>query len=224
MSDLLTSYVSEFKTLLDSTKQDIISNGGKNNITIIQNNKDELVDLLEQIDIEINNGVSSPQEKSSWRSHLRDLKRDLQNEVVVPLNKLIEDRQRDMLFGGGSADVNGIMDGSPAEYSDLNEEQRQQLLDSHRVLNKTNTRLQDAQRIANDTEQIGSQIMTDLRSQRETLEHSRGHLTQADNYLDKSVRTLRTMSRRLVANRLISYAIIAVLILLILLVLYSKFH
>ncbi len=153
---------------------------------------------------------------------MRDLKHDLQNDIVTPLNKLLEDKQRNLLFGdnNNTPDLNE----SNPDYNNLNEEQRQQLLDSHHVLNKTNTRLQDAQRMANDTEQIGSQIMTDLRSQRETLEHSRAHLTQADTYLDKSVRTLRTMSRRLVANKLISYAIIAVLILLILLVLYSKFH
>ncbi|CAL9727926.1 t-SNARE Vti1p [Monosporozyma unispora] len=219
MSQLLNSYESEFKTLLDSTKFDLLNNS--TSTTILQSNKDELFELLEQMDIEINNHIPT-QEKSKWRSHMRDLKHDLQNDIVTPLNKLLEDKQRNLLFGdnNNTPDLNE----SNPDYNNLNEEQRQQLLDSHHVLNKTNTRLQDAQRMANDTEQIGSQIMTDLRSQRETLEHSRAHLTQADTYLDKSVRTLRTMSRRLVANKLISYAIIAVLILLILLVLYSKFH
>lgn len=83
--------------------------------------------------------------------------------------------------------------------------------------------MRDATRIAVDTEGVGSQIMMDLRSQRETLENARQTLFQADSYVDKSIRTLKTMSRRLVANKFISYAIIAVLILLILLVLFSKF-
>lgn len=218
MSQLLTSYESEFKTLLDSTKSEI-ANKPRSTVAI-ETNKDELLELLEQMDIEVNNHIPAG-DKAQWRAHMRDLKRDLQNSVVQPLNKLMEDRQRDILFG--NVDLEQGMDSNP-DYANMDEEQRRQLLDSHHVLNKTNTRLQDAQRMANDTEQIGSQIMTDLRSQRETLEHSRAHLSQADTYLDKSVRTLRTMSRRLVANRVISYAIIAVLILLILLVLYSKFH
>ena len=85
--------------------------------------------------------------------------------------------------------------------SNIDDDQRQQLLSNHAIL----------------------QIMMDLRSQRETLENARQTLFQADSYVDKSIKTLKTMTRRLVANKFISYAIIAVLILLILLVLFSKF-
>lgn len=223
MSQLLTSYESEFHSLLETTKLSL-SNPAQANPNQLTQNKDELSELLEQMEIEVNNTLrpqGNQEETAKWRSHLRELKRVVQRDVEAPLAKLQEDRQRDLLFGGASSADDFTVDdnGQP-----LDEEQRQQLLNSHHILNKTNTRLQDAQRMATDTEQMGSQIMSDLRSQRETLEHSRMHLSQADTYLDKSVRTLRTMSRRLVANRFISYAIIAVLILLILLVLYSKFH
>lgn len=84
--------------------------------------------------------------------------------------------------------------------------------------------MRDASRLANETEGIGSQIMMDLRSQRETLENARDTLFQADSYVDKSIKTLKVMSRRLIANKAISYAIIAVLILLIILVIFSKFR
>ena len=47
--------------------------------------------------------------------------------------------------------------------------------------------------------------------------------TLLNTYVDKSIQTLKSMSRRITANKFISYAIIAVLILLILLVLASKF-
>lgn len=220
MSNLLESYDAEFKTLYESTKLEI-SNGPSSKTTTIRNletNKDDLLEILEQMNIEVNNTGSSTEEKSKWRSYLRSLKNDLQKDIVDPLNKLIEDENRNVLFStqGATPEANNGI-------SYMDEEQRQQLLDSHHILNKTNKRLMDAQRVAYDTEQIGSQIMNDLRAQRETLEHSRNHLSQADTYLDKSVRTLRVMSRRLVANKIISYSIIAVLILLILLVLYSKF-
>ena len=41
--------------------------------------------------------------------------------------------------------------------------------------------------------------------------------TLLNTYVDKSIQTLKSMSRRITANKFISYAIIAVLILLILL-------
>lgn len=129
----------------------------------------------------------------------------------------MDSRDRDMLFG------EQFHDGGDQDMSNMNEEQRQQLLANHNILNKTGERLRDASRIANETEGIGSQIMMDLRAQRETLENSRQTLFQADSYVDKSIKTLKVMSRRLIANKFISYAIIAVLILLILLVLFSKF-
>lgn len=219
MSDLLKTYESEFKTLFESTKLEISNRSSNTSVKSIEFNKNDLLEILEQMNIEVNNNGLTNEEKSKWRSYLRDLKNGLQKDIVDPLNKLIEDENRNALFD--VYDGNDSSDGKGISYMD--EEQRQQLLDSHHILNKTNKRLIDAQRVAYDTEQIGSQIMNDLRSQRETLEHSRNHLSQADTYLDKSVRTLRVMSRRLVANKIISYSIIAVLILLILLVLYSKF-
>lgn len=220
MSNLLKSYEAEFKTLYESTKLEIQNKpSDATTIRTLETNKSDLLEILEQMNIEVNNSGSSTEEKSKWRSYLRDLKSDLQKNIVDPLNKVVEDANRNVLFNTQTTTAREENNG----MSYMDEEQRQQLLDSHHVLSKTNKRLMDAQRVAYDTEQIGSQIMNDLRSQRETLEHTRNHLSQADTYLDKSVRTLRVMSRRLVANKVISYSIIAVLILLILLVLYSKF-
>lgn len=125
----------------------------------------------------------------------------------------MDSRNRDLLFQGAGNE------GAVGDSGD----QRQQLLSNHAVLSRTGDKLRDATRLAIDTEGVGSQIMMDLRSQRETLDNARQTLFQADSYVDKSIRTLKTMSRRLVANKFISYAIIAVLILLILLVLFSKF-
>jgi len=75
-------------------------------------------------------------------------------------------------------------------------DQRQQLLSGTDRLERSSQRLQDSQRIANDTEALGANILTDLGSQREQLVHSRSTLVQADGYVDKSIRTLRGMARR----------------------------
>ncbi|SCU83145.1 LAMI_0C02168g1_1 [Lachancea mirantina] len=220
MSSLLSSYESEFRTILGEAKT-LLSVApsqpiAQRNSTLkeIEQHQDELLDLVDQMDIEILNSSLNAADRAAYKSKLREFKKQVQTDVKSPLAQLIDSRDRDMLFEGS---------GSVAGGSGADDTQRQQLLSNHAVLNRTGDKLRDASRVANETEGIGSQIMMDLRSQRETLENARHTLFQADSYVDKSIRTLKTMSRRLVANKFISYAIIAVLVILILLVLFAKF-
>lgn len=90
-------------------------------------------------------------------------------------------------------------------------------------LERSSQRLRDSQRVANETEQIGATILTDLRGQREQISNARNTLMEADGYVDKSIRTLRGMARRMATNRIITVAIIVILIILIFLVIASKF-
>ncbi|CCH62119.1 hypothetical protein TBLA_0G01760 [Henningerozyma blattae CBS 6284] len=228
MSTLLSSYEQEFKTTLNQTVDNIsiadTQSLPQRNSTLkqIEIQKDELIDLLDQIDIEINNSIINSNEKANWKSKLRNYKTELNEKITAKFNDLMDLNDRDRLFGGASFNMDN--DGElPDNWNSLSDEQKQQLIKNHSILQKTGERLRDSTRIANETENIGSQIMNDLRSQRETLENARSTLFQADSYVDKSIKTLKTMSRRLVANKFISYAIIAVLILLILLVLFAKF-
>lgn len=218
MSSLLSSYETDYKSTLDQARSSLQEAAGQpvsqRNLTLkqIESQQEELYDLIDQMEIEVNNSVTNGQERANYKAKLRDYKKQVQTTLKQPLQKLMDSRDRDLLFGDS------------AVPSDLNEDQRQQLLSNHQILQSSGDKLRDATRVATETEGIGSQIMMDLRSQRETLENARQTLFQADSYVDKSVRTLKTMSRRLVANKFISYAIIAVLILLILLVLFSKFR
>lgn len=218
MSSLLSSYETDYKSTLEQARSSLKEAAGQpvaqRNSTLkqIESQQEELYDLIDQMEIEVNNSITNSQDRASYKAKLRDYKKQVQTTLKQPLQKLMDSRDRDLLFGDA------------AVPSDLNEEQRQQLLSNHQILQNSGDKLRDATRIATETEGVGSQIMMDLRSQRETLENARQTLFQADSYVDKSVRTLKTMSRRLVANKFISYAIIAVLILLILLVLFSKFR
>lgn len=225
MSSLLSSYESDFKTTFEQAISSIQIAPNQplpqRNSTLkeIEEQKDELLDLVDQMEIEINTSVTNPNDRANYKSKLRDFKKDVQEKIKQPLQKLVDLKDRDLLFGDTTLD--GV-DGEEGSYE--NEQQRQQMLANHALLTKSGDKLRDASRLANETEGIGSQIMNDLRSQRETLENSKQTLFQADSYVDKSIRTLKIMSTRLIANKFISYAIIAVLILLILLVLFSKFR
>ncbi|SCV13992.1 probable t-SNARE VTI1 [Nakaseomyces glabratus] len=210
---LLVSYESDFKATLDQGKAALVKASAQSlperNATLkqIEEQKDELYDLLDQMALEVNNSI-------------RDWKTQVNQELKEPLQKLLDTRDKDELFGAAArSGANGNID-----VEGMSEEQRQQLLSNHAILQKSGDKLRDASRLANETEGIGSQIMMDLRSQRETLENARDTLFQADSYVDKSIKTLKVMSRRLIANKAISYAIIAVLVLLIILVIFSKFR
>jgi vesicle transport through interaction with t-SNAREs protein 1 len=145
--------------------------------------------------------------RSAFNAKIRSYRSDV-DKVKKELKKLQDDEDRRQLLGSDN-------------YK--KDSQRSQLLQSNAALERTSERLRESSRIAAETEQIGSNIMLDLRGQREQLQNSRQTLFEADGYVDRSVQTLKSMARRAAANKIISYAIIAVLILLILLVIASKF-
>ncbi|CDH09024.1 probable t-SNARE VTI1 [Zygosaccharomyces bailii ISA1307] len=219
MSALLQSYESDFRATLDEARTKLQSAPSQvlsdRNATLkqVEQQQEELMDLLDQMEIEVNSALPNGQDRANFKAKLRGYRKQVQTELKQPLQQLIDSRDRDLLFGEQNS-----------QFAHLNDDQRQQLLSNHALLQGTGDKLRDATRIATKTEGIGSSIMNDLRSQRETLENARQTLFTADSYVDKSIRTLKTMSRRLVANKFISYAIIAVLILLILLVIFSKFR
>lgn len=159
--------------------------------------------------IEVQNLPSN--QRSTYNTKLRQYKSQL-DDCKSNLNKLVDDQDRQDLFGSRYTDEDGV-----------SSDQRKQLLQNNSSLDRSSQRLKDSQRTALETESIGGNILNDLRSQREQIQGSRNTLATADNYVDKSIKTLKSMSRRLVANKFISYAIIGVLIVLIFLVLASKF-
>lgn len=153
-------------------------------------------------------------QRSTYNTKIRQYRSQV-DDSKDKLKRLLDDQDKYELFGKRYTD-----EGSD---DDMHDSQRKQLLNSNSSLERTSERLRDSQRIALETENIGGNILNDLRSQREQITGSRNTLMTADGYVDKSIKTLKSMSRRLTANKFISYAIIAVLILLILLVLASKF-
>lgn len=171
---------------------------------------EEGLEVLDQMGIEVQNLPTN--QRSAYNTKLRQYKSQL-DECKSRLNALVDEQDRHNLFGNRYEDQGGS----------INDAQRKQLLSNNSALERSSQRLFDSQRTALETEAIGGNILNDLRAQREQIQGSRNTLMTADSYIDKSVQTLKSMSRRLVANKFISYGIIAVLIVLIFLVLASKF-
>jgi vesicle transport through interaction with t-SNAREs 1 len=80
--------------------------------------------------------------------------------------------------------------------SDVQLEQRQQLLSGTDRLDRSTQRLKASQALANETEAIGAGTLADLHTQRETILHTQSTLLQSETVVESSVRTLRGMARR----------------------------
>merc|ERR1719502_1109382 len=81
---------------------------------------------------------------------------------------------------------------------------------NERIHDGTN-KINQAHRTALETEAIGASIMSDLRSQRETLTHAAGTLQRANEGLARSKRTIDAIRRRALENKLIMWGMIAML-------------
>ncbi|ROV95098.1 hypothetical protein VSDG_05785 [Cytospora chrysosperma] len=126
------------------------------------------------------------------------------------------------------ADDRSALFGARERYSDnpgdLQLEQRQQLLAGSDRLDRSTQRLKASQRLASETEAIGASTLADLHRQRETIQHTNETLLDSEGYVDRSVKTLRGMARRMATNRIITIAIITILVILIFAVIFSKFR
>lgn len=121
--------------------------------------------------------------RSKVNMRFRNYSSDI-DEVKRKLKSLSDDRTA--LFGDRYRD----------EPQDEHLEQRQQLLSGTDRLERSSARLQDSQRIALETEQVGQNTLADLYGQRQTIQHTRDNLHQSEGFVDTSIKTLRGMARR----------------------------
>ncbi|KAI3625997.1 hypothetical protein CBS9595_001358 [Malassezia furfur] len=214
MAELFESYASDFAQLLRSVEDRLGADLSKlsattRNTTLqhAESEAEEAHDLLVQMEIEVQSFPQSVRER--YAGELRNLKSQY-------------DKLRRELAGKSAS-------GLPVDsYTDNDVEsgevpsQRQRLLQGTSLLENGTERLAASTRLALETEDIGANILQDLRSQREQIEHSRDTLHGANTHIDRSSRTLQRMIRRARQQKLVTSAIIVVLVLLILLILYSK--
>ncbi|TVY56639.1 Vesicle transport v-SNARE protein vti1 [Lachnellula cervina] len=213
-SELFSSYEAELKLVQADLSQkldqipDLSGEPRKAAISQAERAVEEADELLEQMRIEKANIPSSTRTKVNqrFRNHESDI-----DVAKRKLRSLADDRSA--LFGSRYSD----------NPNDVQLEQRQQLLSGTDRLDRSSQRLKASQALANDTEAIGASTLADLHTQRETIMHTNATLLESEGYVDRSVKTLRGMARRMATNRIITVCIITVLVLLIIAVVYSKF-
>jgi len=101
-------------------------------------------------------------------------------------------------------------------------DQRERLLTGTEKLHRSNATLLEARRTAEATVETGANILSNLESQRETMERSLGRIGEINSKLAQSSRILSAMARRVATNKLIMAAIVLVLVGAIALIVWLK--
>lgn len=214
-SELFSSYEAELKLVQADLNQkldqisDLAGEPRKVVINSAERALEEANELLDQMRLEKQNIPSSIRTKVNQRF------RNHESDIDAAKRKLrASSENRAALFGNRYSD----------HPTDVQLEQRQQLLSGTDRLDRSSQRLKASQALASETEAIGASTLADLHRQRETIRHTEEILLQSEGYVDRSVKTLRVMARRMATNRIITIAIITVLILLIISIIWSKFR
>lgn len=222
-TELFASYEAELKLVQADLSQKLDSipdlTGEPRKAALSQASRalEEADELLGQMRLEKQKNIPSGS-RARVNQRFRNYETDV-DSVRRRLEAMASDRSA--LFGGRYHDDPA---GGSGSANDHQLQQREQLLAGTDRLDRSSRRLKDSHAIALETEAIGASTLRNLAHQRAQIEHTTEVLGQSEGYVDRSVKTLRGMARRMATNRIITIAIITVLVLLILAVIVSKFR
>lgn len=220
-SELFENYETEFSNILTKVSTKINSqipnfSGEQRKAAVRTASKDieRAEDLLREMEIETRSAPPTYRTKMSTRlrgyqTELQKMKRDLMTAET----------------GGGAAAKTELLGGPVVDtYESRQANQRTRLLNDNDALNRTSDRISNAQRIGEESEQIGTAILSELGDQRQTIIRTGAKVSSTDANLGKSKRILNSMARRVITNKLIMYTIIFLLVAILIIVLLLKLH
>lgn len=206
-SAVFASYVEEFESICAATGRAIAQLRSEDDLSsrkalqvTAESELRKADDLMLQMDLEAR---STPKAEAralqtkakACRSEVSALRASLKQAICTPVHTADSSH-----LGGSSGD----------EMADTND-QRARLLRMGERIHEGTSKLQQAHKTALEAEQIGISIMGDLHSQRQTITHAAGTLQRANEGLLRSKRTLATIGRRALANRLLMWLLIGFL-------------
>ncbi|XP_076172455.1 vesicle transport through interaction with t-SNAREs 1b [Ptiloglossa arizonensis] len=103
------------------------------------------------------------------------------------------------------------------------EEQRRTLLENNEILEHSAQSIARSQAIAAESEQLGTEVISELSGQRERLLRAGRRLSQTDEELDKTRKILNAMRRNVLMNKYVLILIILLEIAILGVIIYLKF-
>ncbi|XP_059476563.1 vesicle transport through interaction with t-SNAREs homolog 1A-like isoform X3 [Neocloeon triangulifer] len=201
MAALLETYEQQYAVLTADITSKIgripnLSGYRKDAVFNTERQIEEAKELLEQMELEIRevDSTSRPKYANRLDSYKAELKR------------LMTELKSKSTYHDGMSEDNASLYGD-ASSTGFQEEQRQRLLDNSEKIERTGRQLQAGYRIALETEEIGTAVMRDLHSQRETLQRARNRLRETDAELGRSSRIINSMIARSIQHRVILFVV-----------------
>lgn len=136
------------------------------------------------------------------------------------LKRLEEEYNRTKLT---ASNLENSLDDSSLDDFDVTEDQKRRLLDNSERLERTGNSLDDAYRVALETEEIGATVLTNLSQQRETIHRSRNRMRETNADLSRSARIMNTMIMRSIRDKFVLYIVAVIFVLAVTLTLYFSF-
>lgn len=167
----------------------------RNLIIEINRGLDESQELLEQIQIETNQNPDTAQRNSQQmrlKSYFAELKR-------------LEEEYNKCKSKPSHLAIN--LDDSSLDDFEMGDDQKRSLLDNSERLERTGNELEGAYRTVVETEEIGTQILSNLSSQRESIQRSRNRLRETNADLGRSGRTMNMMIMRSIRDKFVLYLV-----------------
>ncbi|KAJ9096395.1 hypothetical protein QFC21_005217 [Naganishia friedmannii] len=205
-TSLFEGYDEEFKQILSSLKGklqgDVRSLAGeqrKSLLRTIEAELDEAQEIIQQMEVELHPMPASI--RAPYSARITSSKTDLA-KMKKTLKDLQKETQRTDLLGSAASGRRARGAGDPSlqdePYTDdaggyHDDSHRARLLAGTDTLADGSRRLDNAQRIALETEDVGADILRNLHGQRSQLEHTRDTLGVADGNIDRASGTLKKM-------------------------------
>lgn len=138
-----------------------------------------------------------------YRSEIRESRRKVQS--------VKDENERRSLLGRGNDDTGTVI--GKSRFSAANQK-----------LDAATARLEEARRQALESEQIGVEVMSDLRHQRDVIKNARNNMSTIGSNLGTAKDRIQSMARRAAANKIIVYVVVIFFIIMLGVVGYTFTH
>jgi vesicle transport through interaction with t-SNAREs 1 len=167
--------------------------------------------------------MRSMEMEASGEASLRQKIAPLLQEFRATLSRLRNDLQRAAEAGDNSALFSGYQDGGDGFDDPEGGQQMDRLLMATQTQERTSKSLRESQRVAQESEDIGREVLANLHSQGETIRNSRNKLNESDEHLGRASKVLKALERSMMMENLLSATAKCMLGVLILFILYYMF-
>lgn len=216
--DILRNYEQQFGILCaditNKISRSINSSDRNASISNIENLFSEAREIIEQMELEIRDINSSqkrtPEQKEKYLNIINSYKSEL-DKLELEFNKQLKNKSKYQ-----SANFEIELNEAKEEASELTEAKEQ----NQSTLLKMNKNLDNGFRMVLETEETGKNILSDLFSQRETMERARDRMRDINSNLGKSSRVVGAMTRKILQNKIILFGMCALLILTVIFIIY----